>query len=112
MKSEAIYNEVVRHPATFLVKRVEDLPRALAGPIRKVVLENDELNQRFAQLHYWQRAPWWVVSTFVFYRLNMALVRDYKIDPYWHLSWNLEQSLEGRMFLYPSAWDDSGSLTA
>jgi hypothetical protein len=93
---------VTLHAVPIIVSRPELLAPALAQREKSVVIENDEMERRFATLVRWQQiAPWLLIPILIAWLLNQAIVRDYKLDASWRLNWKVE-TLSGKITLTPT----------
>jgi hypothetical protein len=88
--------------AVITVTRQEELAAALGQGKKSVVIDNDELKQRFATFAYWQEARWWLIPILISWVLSQAIAKDYKIDASWHLNWRVERNFDGRITLMPT----------
>ena len=72
-------------------------------PGRAVVIENDAMQRKFANLAYWQQASvWWLIPLLIAFLINQAIVHQYKIDASWQLNWKIERTFEGKISLTPT----------
>ena len=93
--------ETTLQVAVMTVVRTEQLAPALAQHQKSVVIENEELKEKFSRLVYWQEARWWILATLVYWLLSQAIANQYKIEGEWHIKWKIEQSIDGKITLTP-----------
>lgn len=98
-----VQSTLTANATVIAVTRPEQLAPALAQREKIVVIENNEMQRRFAKLLQWQQATrWWLIPILVAWLLHQAIVRDYKIDASWRYIWKVEQTFEGKITLTPT----------